>query len=280
MKTNEFSWLDYSGMNIFALEWAPETETRAALGLIHGLGEHIGRYHHVARRLTEAGYALVGFDMPGHGKSDGPRGFTSYAEISQEMDHLLVEIGKRYPGKPAFLYGHSMGGVLVLEYVMKGRHNLRGAIVTAPGLAPGQPVPVWKQLVAKGLAGVMPSFSVSNGLDRDKLSRDRAVVQAYQDDPLVHDRASARLGRDILTRGNWTLAHAQEFPLPLLLMQGSADQIASTAATKRLAAIVPADRLTYQVWEGLYHEIHNEPEQEQVFEAMRNWLDQHTEVVY
>lgn len=280
MKTIETSWKNNKGVDIFFREWTPDGEARAVIGLVHGLGEHTGRYQHVAGRFTAAGYAMAGVDLPGHGRSGGPRGFTSFDEISGEIDRLLSELVKRYPGKPRFLYGHSLGGVAVLYHILNCRPALRGAIVTSPGLATGEPVPAVKVLLAKAMSRVMPSFSMHNGLDLDNLSRDSAVVQAYRQDPLIHPQVSARLGLDILTQGEPILAQAQDFPLPLLLMQGSADHIVSTAAVDRLAKSVPAERLTYRVWEGFYHETHNEPEKEQVLQTIQNWLDRQLEVVY
>ena len=280
MKSMESSWKNGKDIDIFVQEWAPDGEVRAAIGLVHGLGEHTGRYHHVARWLTAAGYAMLGIDLPGHGRTKGPRGFTSFDEIGSEIDLLLSELEKRYPGKPRFLYGHSMGGAAVLNHVLARRPVLHGAIVTSPGLATGEPVPAAKIFLAKVMARLMPSFSMNNGLDLQNLSRDPAVIRAYQQDPLVHNQISARLGLDFLTRGDWILARAGEFPVPLLLMQGSADHIVSTAAVSQLASLIPPGKLTYKVWEGFYHETHNEPEQEQVLQTIGNWLDQQLEMVY
>lgn len=278
MKTQEFSWHGSSNVRIFAQEWRPEGEVRAALGLIHGVGEHIGHYQNVVSQLTLGGYALVGFDLPGFGRSGGQRGFCSFVEISREIDHLLFELGKRFPGKPHFLYGHSMGGALVLYHILKCRPNLRGAIICSPALALGQPPAPVKRMAAMTLASLLPRFSLSNGLDIQNLSHDQVgVVQAYQKDPLVTDRVTARLGRDVFTQGEWILAHAQTFPVPMLLMQGSADHIVSVAATDRLARVVPANLLTYRIWEGLYHELHNETEREQVLRTMQDWLDKQSE---
>jgi alpha-beta hydrolase superfamily lysophospholipase len=273
MKSEEFSWKNQLGTRSFVQEWSPEGEARAAIGLVHGLGEHTGRYDHVARRLTAAGYAMVGMDLPGHGRTEGTRGCTSYDGACAEIDRLLKALEKRHPGKPRFLYGHSLGGVLVLYYVLSSRPALRGAIVTSPLISTGQPVPAVKVWLAKLMARLKPDFSFRSGLDQARLSRDPQVIQAYRQDPLVHDRVSAILGLDMISRGAWILERAREFPLPLLLMQGGADRLVSVAATERLAGAIPAGRLTYQVWEGLYHEAHNEPEQEQVIQAMRDWLD-------
>jgi alpha-beta hydrolase superfamily lysophospholipase len=275
MKQSEFSWQGQAGQPIFAQKWAPDGVVRGAVSLVHGLGEHTGRYQHVAARFTQAGYAVVGFDLPGHGRTPGPRGHASFDEICKEIDCLLSATAQQYPGMPHYLYGHSMGGVLSLYYILRRRPALTGAIVTSPGLATGMPVPGWKITLARVMSRLSPSFSLSNGLDRDNLSRDPAVIAAYASDPLVHDKISARLGLDMLTLGDGIIAQAKDFPIPLLLMQGAQDHIVSLPATRAFASGVPAEKITFKVWDGLCHETHNEPEQDQVIQTMLTWLDQH-----
>jgi alpha-beta hydrolase superfamily lysophospholipase len=274
MSQTEFSWLNKQGRKTFAREWAPQNPPRGVVGLVHGLGEHIGRYQYVADRLNQAGYALFGIDLPGHGRSEGARGHFSFVEGMEEIDLLLQEARKRYPGSPLFLYGHSMGGALTLYYVLNRKPDLRGVVVTSPGLATGAPVPSSKIRLAKIMARLFPSFTMENGLDLNNLSRDPDVIQAYKDDPLVHPRISARLGLDLLTLGEWMLAQAPSFKPPLLLVQGAKDHIVSPKATAAFAAAVPADKITYKVWDGFYHETHNEPEKEQVVAYMIDWLNQ------
>lgn len=275
MGRSEFFWQNSKGMNIFAQDWKPDGAVRGAVALVHGLGEHSGRYQHAAQTLNAAGYAVTGMDLPGHGRSEGTRGHTSYAAVMDEIDCLIKAVDQRYPGKPRFLYGHSLGGALVLYYTLQRQPDLRGIIVTSPGLASGTPVPGVKLLMAKLMARLAPSFTLENGLDVNNLSHDPAIIQAYQDDPLVHSRISARLGLDLLTLGTWIQAHAAEFPLPLLLEQGSADHLVSPQATAAFAKAVPPNLLTYKVWEGFYHETHNEVEKEQVLQYMVDWLDSH-----
>lgn len=281
MSHTEFNWQNANGQRIFAQAWKPDGETRGAVVLVHGLGEHTGRYQHVAETLNAAGYALTGFDLPGHGRSEGTRGHASYNEILLDIDRLLADVKQRYPTQPCFLYGHSLGGALVLYYALKRRPTtLAGVIATSPGLAVNTPVPAAKRLLAKVMSRLYPAFTMNNGLDWNYLSRDPSVAQRYKSDPLVHDRISARLGWDLLSLGPVMQAHAAEFPVPLLLVQGSADRLVSPAATAAFAKAVPADKLTYKVWEGFYHETHNEPEKQQVLQTMVDWLDQRTQMVY
>lgn len=264
-----------TGQKIALYEWRPQTP-KAVVLLVHGLGEHAGRYEHVAKAFTDHGYALVGFDHPGHGKSEGVRGhIASYATVTDFITRLLSEMAGSYPGLPQFLYGHSMGGNIGLYYLLTCHPQLAGAIITSPGLGTADPVPAWKTLMGKVLYNVLPAMQMDNGLLLSGLAHDAAVIQAYKADPLVHGKISVRLGIEMLSNGKEIVAHAAQFPpIPLLLMQGSADPIVSPQVTDQFAKAFRGD-LTYKVWDGLYHELHNEPQQTAVIATMVDWLDAH-----
>ncbi len=272
MKHEEFHWQGENGLNIFAQCWQPEGESRAVVALVPGLGEHSQRYQHVAQAFSDAGYAVVGMDMPGHGKSTGKRGHFSFETALKEIDHLLEECARRFPSTPCLIYGHSLGGELVLYYLLKRKPDLKGAVVTSPGLAPGTPIPETRMFLARVMSRLAPSFTLDNNLDLNYLSHDKAVIEIYRNDPLVHGQISARLGLDLIEQGQWILAHADEINLPLLLMIGSEDQIVSVKSTRAFARQVPDRFITFKEWPGLYHETHNEPEKQQVIHLMLNWI--------
>ncbi len=263
------------GQKIALYEWRPQNP-KAVVLLVHGLGEHAGRYEHVAQAFNDHGYALVGFDHPGHGKSDGVRGhIPSYAVVTDFITRLLSEISGSYPGLPQFLYGHSMGGNIGLYYLLTCRPQLAGAIITSPGLGTTEPVPAWKTLMGKVLFNIAPAMQMDNGLNLAGLAHDPTVIQAYKDDPLVHGKISVRLGIEMLGNGKDIVARAAEFPdTPLLLMQGSQDPIVSPQVTDQFAKAYHGN-LTYKVWDGLYHELHNEPQKPAVIQTMIDWLDAH-----
>lgn len=265
------------GLQLYGQGWLPEGAPRAAVCLVHGLGEHSGRYSHVAAALNQAGYALLAFDLRGHGKSPGQRGHApSWDVLLDDITLLLQEAAQRFPDYPRFLYGHSLGGILVLSYALRRKPQVAGAIVTSPLLRTAFQPPAWKLWLGKTLYNLAPSFALSNELDPRGLSHDQRVVDAYVNDPLVHNRVSARLAMDMLQAGEWALEHAAEFSLPLLLMHGAADPICSPQASSEFAARVPGD-CTFKLWDGLYHETHNEPEQGQVFRFMVEWLGKHSQ---
>ena len=267
MTCRAFSWKSKRGLEIYARNWQPNGPVRGVVGLVHGLGEHIGRYEHVADTLTTAGYALVGFDQPGHGQSGGKRGVTSFEKSSDEIDHLLQEMGQFNPGKPRFLYGHSMGAAMVLYYTLKRRPDVQGIIATSPPLGASGAVPKYRTMLAQVLSTLAPSLTVDNGLNRASLSRDPQVVEAYSADPLVHPQICTLLGHELLSMGTWITAHASEFPVPLLLEHGALDGICPYPASEAFARLVPTDKITFKGWDGLYHETHNEPEKQQVLQV-------------
>lgn len=274
MKHFEQTWILKDGMDIYSQGWEPESEPRGVVCLVHGLGEHSGRYEHVASHLNKAGYALMSADLRGHGKSAGIRGHIPSTKLYLDhIDRLLNEAGNRYPGKPKFLYGHSLGGILVLFYALKRKPQLNGVIATSPGLRTALESQKLKISLSKTLGSLIPTACLPSGLDVEAISRDGAVVQKYRNDPLVHDQVSFGMAKCTLDVIPWVFEHAREFNLPLLIMHGTADEIAYSRGSEEFASQVLGDS-TLKLWEGLYHETHNEPEKDQVLDFLVAWLDQ------
>jgi len=278
MKTFEANWKSKDGVDFFVRGWEPDHKPKALVALVHGLGEHTGRYEHVARAMTDAGYALAGFDLRGHGKSSGIRGhFPSLEAVMQDIKDFFIFLTQRYPDLPQFLYGHSLGGLLVLTYALKNKTGLKGVIATGAGLRSQIHDQKLKIIVAKVFGSIAPATLIPNGLDITFLSRDPAVIKAYNSDPLVHDRMSLGFGKAGLNATDYTWEHAEEFSVPLLIMHGAADRNTyphGSADFSKRAAKKNKD-ITLKLWEGMYHEVHNEPEKEQVIQFTIDWLDRH-----
>ena len=273
MVPTESFWQAPDGVKLYTRSWLPETPVHAVVVLVHGLGEHCARYDHVAAAFNAQGIAVYGFDHRGHGRSPGVRGHVpSFNAVYGDIDYFVDQANKNFPGKPVFVYGHSLGGLFVLDYGLKRKPGLTGVICTSPGLSTGEPVAGAKLLAGKALYFLIPTFTMTNGLDVQNLSHDQEVVNAYTSDPLVTSMISARLGLDLLNTGKWVSEHAAEWTLPLLLMNGSADHLVSPLAIHRFAAAVPQNTITYKEWEGMFHEIHNEIGKEQVIHEMLDWL--------
>ncbi len=260
------------GVELFAHAFPTENPPKAVVCLVHGHGEHIERYGHLAAFLNKNDYALIGFDHRGHGQSDGARGHTpSYDTLLDDIETFLAEVAEYYPSLPRFIYGHSMGGNLVLNYSLRRKPNVRGVIATGPWLKLAFEPPAIQVFLGKTMDKIYPAFIQASGLETAALARDPEVVRAYEEDNLVHDKISARLFVGMYESGLWALEHAKEFPLPLLLMHGSEDRITSAEASRDFAEKAP-EKVTLKIWEGFYHEIHNEPEQTDVFETTLDWL--------
>jgi alpha-beta hydrolase superfamily lysophospholipase len=275
MEISEWVWKSCDGLDLYTRCWSPAGTPKAAIMLVHGHGEHVVRYDHVAAALTDKGYAMLGFDLCGHGKSGGPRGHTSsYNAFMDDIASFSEQTEQRYLGLPRFLYGHSMGGNLVLNYALRRKPDLHGVIATGPWLKLAFDPPASQVALGRMMNSIAPGFVQHSKLDTKGLSHDQLVVDAYNNDPLVHDKISARLFVAIYESGLWALDHAAEFPLPLLLMHGAADPITSAKASQEFAQKA-GDKVTLKVWDGLYHEIHNELEKAEVFNTMLDWLGKH-----
>ncbi len=272
MSHNEFHLKSFDNLDLYFQSWMPQSGPEAIVCLVHGLGEHSGRYTHVAGMLNEAGLGVLTFDLRGHGQSAGQRGHTpSSTAFLKDIDLLLAESNQRYPGKPSFLYGHSLGGILVLYYTLQRKPHLAGVVATSPGLRTSLEEQKLKIAFAKGMASILPTLSMPSGLDAAQISRDPEVVRIYRQDPLVHDQATLSMASNLLKAIDWTFAHANEFQPPLLLVHGTADQIAYSRGSQEFAGIAPGD-CTLKLWDGLLHETHNEPEKIEVLACTIAWL--------
>lgn len=279
MKTFETSFAGQDGTAFFVQGWeADHGKPKALIALIHGLGEHTSRYAHVGNVLADAGYALVGFDLRGHGKSGGPRGHASSLEAyMQDMRQFFGLLKQRYPDLPHFLYGHSLGGLLTLTYAIQYGRGLKGVMVTSPALRSPLQKQKAKIAMVKLLGSLLPTLTLLSGLDPVAISRDPDVVQKYIHDPLVHSSTSLGFGKAGLSAVDLCFARAKEFPAPLLMLHGTGDRIAYCSGSEEFAKLVGAagGNVTLKLWEGLYHELHNEPEKAEVFRFMMGWLDEH-----
>jgi alpha-beta hydrolase superfamily lysophospholipase len=260
------------GIVLAWVRWDPAGAARGTICHAHGLGEHSGRWGHVARAFTAAGFVFLAFDLRGHGRSGGPRGHTpSYRQVLDDIG-LFLHLA---PVRPTIAYGHSMGGQFVLNRVLTDPAGIDAVIVTSPWLRLAFPAPPVKVLLGRGLYSVLPAMTLPTGLEPAALSHDPAVVAAYANDPLVHDRVSFRLGIDLLDGGEGALAQAGGCRLPLLLMHGSADRLTDPGATQLFHDAAASTDKTFRLWPGLFHETHNELAWEDVVAVSTGWARAH-----
>lgn len=263
------------GVILQARAWIPKTP-QGLVCLVHGFGEHTARYERVATQMTRAGLVVVAFDQRGHGRSPGPRGFTpSYAQLVHDIDAAVAQSQERFEGLPTYVYGHSMGGGEVLNYLLRHEPttvDLRGAVVTSPWLELSEPPGLHVEWIAQAVERVWPTFQISHRFERGRLSHDPSVDEAYFSDPYVHSKITAPLFAGVCEAGRWTLDNAHRLDCPLLLMHGTADRVTSSEASARFAAAAPKSMCTWIPWEGLFHELHNEYEGHEVVAAAVDWM--------
>ncbi len=268
------------GMKLFTRHWWPEDETKAHLAVIHGYGEHGGRYAPFASWMTAHGYAVHICDLRGHGKSPGRRGHVDrWSDFFGDAEALIAEVDARAgEGAPVFLLGHSMGGLIVLGYALDHpRTGLRGVIASGPALAHGQGVPAILYLVARLLSAVAPRLQIDSRLDAGALSRDEAVVRAYVEDPLVHSLGTPRLSTEMEREMKRLFSLADRWPadLPLLILHGGDDRLAPPEASAAFFERVAARDKTRHEYPGFYHEVFNEIGRERVLQDVTDWLEAH-----
>jgi lysophospholipase len=243
--------------------------------LIHGFGEHLLRYEHVAQALVAGGLVVVAIDVRGHGKSDGQRGHVlRFDEYMVDVDAAFALAERVHPGGPRVLLGHSHGGLLAARYVLQeSGHQPKVLILSSPFLGIAVKVPSWKAALGRSLSRFKPTFSLPLDLDGSLLSTDSAVGEAYAKDPLVHGAASTRWFTEVQGAQADALRRAHQIKLPTLIMQGGADAIVDVAATRRMAQGLGAEDKKYIEYDGLRHEIFNEVKKAEVLADMESWLN-------
>ena len=268
--------LDGRGLPLHYQAWEPDAKPRAVVALVHGLGEHVGRHAPLGEQLVRAGYALMGFDLRGHGRSGGLRGDApSYATLLDDIDLLMDWVRTSHPRVPVFIYGHSLGGGLALNYVLRRAARVRGVIASSPWLRTVVKLSPLQAFLARTVAPIFPTLRQKWGQPA-VLSRDAEVGPAFERDPLTHGLISARMYLECVREGEWALEHASEFPAPLLLMHGTADRLTSWEASREFARRV-GRKATWRKWDGSYHELHNEPEGRYVISVIVNWIKRRLE---
>lgn len=263
------------GVELFWQGWMPEQGPTGVLLICHGLGEHSGRYGNVVDAVTPDGWAVYGLDHRGHGRSGGRRThLDSYADWLADLDTFRRTVVARHPGLPVFLLGHSMGGQIALAYALDHQSDLKGLVLSAPALA-SNAVPRAAVPVLTMLSKVAPTLRPA-GIDGTKISKDPAVVAAYQADPLVYQgNPTLGLSARLFVQFDVLAERARGLTLPLLLQHGTLDVLTDPAGTRRLDAASGSPDQTVHWYEGLWHEIYNEPEREAPLTDLREWLAAH-----
>lgn len=254
--------------------WFPDGEPKAVIMLVHGLGEHAGRYGHVAERLVGSGYAVEAIDHRGHGRSSGDRAFVrGYDELMSDMSIWRATVAGAHPDLPLFVLGHSMGGNLAVGHALAEPDGIAGLVLSGPALEVGDDLAPWKLTIFSLVAKVAPKVR-PEALSADAISRDPAVVEAYRNDPLVYTgKISAGMGAALIGAMQSFPDRYHELEMPILLLHGTDDQLANIEGSRTLERSAVNAAVTASYYDGLFHEVFNEPEQDRVLDDLVEWLD-------
>jgi len=276
MKHQEGSFKGTRDTRIYHQAWLPDGDTRTALIVVHGLADHCGRYMNVVHHFVPLGYAVYGFDHIGHGKSGGPRVYVHrFEELIDTLGTFVGMVRQWEPAQPIFLVGHSMGALVAAAYMIERQDDLSGAVLSGPGVKIPENISSGTILAGRILSALAPKAGLLT-LDAQGVSRDPAVVQAYVNDPLVHTgKITARMAAELLRTMQRVSAEAGKITLPILILQGGADRLVDPSGGRMLYETVGSKDKAIKVYDGLYHEIFNEPEHTQVLSYMEGWLASH-----
>ncbi len=277
MKKKQSSFEGVGGLKIFYRSWVPET-IKGVMLIVHGLGEHSGRYDHVAERLEKSGWACFALDHRGHGQSEGKRGhILSFKDYVTDTRALKSKLREDFTEYPIMVLGHSMGGLIAAHLCLDHPRAIEGLILSSPALTIEVNEPAIKLAAGRFFSKVLPGLTMSNGLDPAMVSHDPAVVKDYIEDPLVHDRVSARWFTEFTGAMDEVMARAADLRIPFLLMQSGEDKLVDPSGAGVFFEKVGSKDKTLKIWEGYYHEMFNEiaDDREPVFALVEQWLSKH-----
>lgn len=273
-RKKESSITNADRQKLFVREWLPEKDPKAVILYVHGLGSHSGRMEHWAERFAEKGIAFVAYDQRGHGKSDGKRGHPKHVKKLIEDTKMMVgSLRDSFPDIPVILYGHSMGGNIAINYVISETRTADALIASSPWLKLTNEPPKFLAKIVHFLVPIAPGLAISNGLDHNDISSDKEECVKYTNDPLVHGKISLGLVSSIFDSGLNALRNVYKINCPFLLMHGTADNICSPKASEEYV-MNTSDRTRLKLWEGAFHELHNEPNRDEVFDYIDSWLNE------
>jgi len=271
MKHQEFNFKVYN-TKFYGQNWTAEN-TKAVVVLVHGMGEHATRYtSSLIPKLIENEISVVAFDHFGHGKTEGKRGHNpSFEAVLESISKTIEKAKELFPKNPIFLYGHSMGGNAVINYTLTQKHNLSGVIATSPFLKLAFEPPKIKLAVGKILQKIAPSITMGNELDANHISRDKREVEKYINDPLIHDKISPNFSLTFIDTGKWAIENANKLNTEIFLLHGTDDKIIDYKGTQEFAN--NSNHATLKLYEGGYHELHNDLCKEEMLNDVVNWLN-------
>lgn len=265
-----------NGCQLYYKAWIPDVGPKAVLAIVHGAGEHIDRYQTLATSLLPSGYAIIGYEQRGHGRSDGRRGHIySWDEYRSDLAIFLYRVAEMVPDIPVFLLGHSLGSLVVLDYIIQEPLGLTGAIVSGTSLDPTKAAPPLQVFLAKILSGIWPTFSMKVPLPGSSLSRNPQVAKAYDSDPMVHRTRSARWGTECLKVIDWIKENPGRVKIPMLFIHGERDPLVTAEGARQFFDQIQSPDKTIHIYPQNLHEPLSDLDYQQVISDIETWMAQH-----
>jgi acylglycerol lipase len=260
------------GIKLFIRDYSLQNSNKVIL-IIHGLGEHSGRYLKLIQDFNDKNISVFTIDIRGHGKSEGKRGHSPfYQQLMNDIQCFIEHVTKKIPDQKYFLYGHSFGGNLVINYSFQENKKINGIIATSPlikpSIAPSRIVLFMGKLFKK----IVPNLILSNGININGISRNMQVINDYRNDPLIHNKVSVQLGLDIISSGIYALENSQYITVPMIVFHGKNDGLTSYSASQKLVQN-SGPNIKFIGFDDAYHEIHNEPEKVELLRNIFNWIN-------
>ena len=268
-----YEWTSFDGEHLFGQSWIPQKEVKAVINFVHGIGEHSDRYQEWMPFFTKADFAVFAIEYRGHGRSFGKRGYIkNYNDILNDIDVLLEKSKEKYNDLPHFIYGHSLGGNLVSNYILRRETNLKAAIITSPWLWLSKEPSAVLMTISKLLYKIAPGLTISSGLKTSDISQVKKVVEDYKKDSLVHGKISLEMFFSAYNNGKWAVENANQLTIPVLLLHGTADHICSHKGSEAFRNNNVA-KVSLKLWENMYHELHNESIREEHATYIIDWIN-------
>ena len=278
MQHSEVYFEGMNGIALYSQYWLPEVPPRAVVALVHGIGEHSGRYMNVVDHIVSNQFGVFGYDLRGHGNSPGQRGhIDSWLEYRIDLLNFFKMIRAQQLGRPIFLMGHSMGALIALDFILSENEEIVGAIICGAPIDPVGLAKPYLVALARILSHIYPRFSIDLGLDHDALSRIPSVVRSYKEDPLVHGKVSARWGTESLSAVESVKMQVENINIPILMIHGEADQINSAEGAKRFFDQIQVHDKEFICYPAGYHELHNDLDYEKMLSDLLDWINRHIE---
>lgn len=270
MKHSEFNFTFFD-TKFYGQYWEA-ANTKAVIVLAHGMGEHSGRFAHIAKKMTQNDFSVVAFDHFGHGKTEGKRGHNpNFDAVLESIQKTIEKAANLFPEKPIFLYGHSMGGNVVINFVLRKNHNLKGVIATSPFLKLAFKPPKIKLFAGKILQHIAPSITMGNELNPNDISRDPIAIKNYKNDALIHNQISPNFSITFIESGKWAIENASKLSIPMWIAHGTKDKIIDYRGSK--AFVENSKKATLKLYKGGYHELQHDLCKDELKQDVIDWLN-------